>query len=211
MLLNTFIFQNTFAQLDHLMQVMEEHQQVHEITALLEEVRAGNEDAFNRLIPRLYSELRGLARKVRYGRASATVNTTALVHEAYMKLAASDGLKTESRLHFFRVAARAMRQVLVNEAEKKLAQKRGGGHLVATFDEAVYQQSMNEDDLLALNESLETLETLNERQARIVEFRFFAGMTSDEIAELLDVSERTVHRDWKVARAWLASQIKKTG
>ena len=190
---------------------MSENQPLQEITALLDEVRAGNEEAFNKLIPKLYSELRGLARKVRHGRASETINTTALVHEAYVKLAGSGSLQMNNRLHFFRVAARAMRQVLVNEAEKKRAQKRGGGQLVATFDEAVYEQSMNEDDLLVLNDALKMLEAMNERQARIVEFKFFAGMTSEEVAELLEVSERTVHRDWKVARAWLASQIKKAG
>ena len=158
---------------------MNENQPMQDITALLGEVRTGNEEAFNMLIPQLYKELRSLARKVRHGRASETINTTALVHEAYMKLAGSDGLEMNNRLHFFRVAARAMRQVLVNEAEKRRAQKRGGGQILATFDDAIYQQAMSEDDLITLNEALKTLEQMNERQARIVEFKFFAGMTSD--------------------------------
>ena len=181
-----------------------------EVTELLVEVQAGNSQALDALIPHLYRELRGLARKVRRGRASETINTTALVHEAYIKLAASNALEMKSRLHFFRIAARAMRQVLVNEAEKRKAEKRGGGAEVTSFDEGLYDgPGMNDDDLLSLHELLGQLEIMNERQARIVEFRFFAGMNTVEIGEVLGVSERTVIRDWKVARAWLASQIRK--
>ncbi len=188
---------------------MEEKQTVLEITALLQEVRTGSADAFDELVPRLYGELQRLARKVRAGRASETINTTALVHEAYLKLAASNAPVWENRLHFFRTAARAMRQVLVNEAERRSAIKRGGGEVLATFNEEVHGGSMNEGELLALNQALETLERMHKRQAHIVELRFFAGMTVEEIAEILDISERTVHRDWRVARAWLASELKK--
>ena len=187
---------------------MKKQQPEHEITVLLKQVSSGNSDAFDRLVPHLYKELQHLARKVRHGRASATVNTTALVHEAYIKLASSENADWKNRLHFFRIAARAMRQVLVNEAEKRLAEKRGGGDILATLNEAVYQNAMSEGEMIALNDALERLESMNERQARIVEFRFFAGMTNEEVAEVLGVSERTVHRDWRVARAWLASELK---
>ena len=190
---------------------MEESITGKEVTELLVEVQAGNQQALDALIPLLYKELRALARKVRHGRASETINTTALVHEAYIKLAASNALDMKNRLHFFRIAARAMRQVLVNEAEKRKAEKRGGGAEVTSFDEGLYdKKGMNDEELLSLHELLKQLEGMNERQARIVEFRFFAGMSTDEIAEVLGVSERTVLRDWKVARAWLASQIRKT-
>ena len=190
---------------------MEESLTKKDVTELLVEVQAGNNQAFDILIPHLYKELRALARKVRQGRASETINTTALVHEAYIKLASSKALDMKSRLHFFRVAARAMRQVLVNEAEKRRAEKRGGGAEVTSFDEGLYDsKGMNDGELLSLHELLGQLEVMNERQARIVEFRFFAGMSTEEIAEVLSVSERTVLRDWKVARAWLASQIRKT-
>lgn len=188
---------------------MEESISRQEVTALLQEVQAGNNQALDILIPHLYRELRALARKVRSGRASETINTTALVHEAYIKLASSDALEMKSRLHFFRIAARAMRQVLVNEAEKRKAEKRGGGAEVTSFDEGLYEKGMKDDELLSLHELLKQLERMSERQARIVEFRFFAGMNTDEIAELLGVSERTVMRDWKVAKAWLASHIRK--
>ncbi|MEM6647259.1 MAG: sigma-70 family RNA polymerase sigma factor [Bacteroidota bacterium] len=178
-----------------------------DVTQLLHAASAGDADALNRLMPLVYDELRGLAQRVRVGQPYETVNTTALVHEAYLKLVRSPGVAWESRVHFFRVAARAMRQVLVNEAHRHLAQKRGGGQVAITLHEDAYQQPIEATTLLDMDDALTRLERLSDRQARIVECRFFVGLTMDEIASAFEISSATVYREWRVARAWLAREL----
>ena len=178
------------------------------VTKLLSAARAGDTKAFNDLYSLVYDELRGLARIVRRGGASQTLNTTALVHEAYVKLVPSKDLSWESRAHFMRVAARAMRQVLISAANRRNALKRGGGgQITITFNEALHATPINEDNLLALDASLETLAEMDARAAEVVECRFFGGLSMDETAQVLGVSTATVKRDWRSARAWLAQAM----
>lgn len=137
------------------------------------------------------------------------MSTTALVHEAYVKLAGSADVDWQGRSHFFGVAARAMRQILVDAARRRSRDKRGGGEAVAvTFEEGGHAQPMQAAELLALDEALERLAVLDERQARVVEHRFFAGLTVEETAASLGRSVATVHRDWRAARAWLRREMR---
>lgn len=157
-----------------------------------------------------YEELRRLARAVRRDDPSHTLNPTALVNEAYLKLAASPSGRFASPLHFKRVAARAMRQVLVEAARRRKAHKRGGGDALVTLDERVQGGTPSDsDDVLALNEALDALARLSPRQAALVEYRFFGGFDVQQTAELLDVSPSTLLRDWRAARAWLAVQLRR--
>ncbi|HEV7993742.1 MAG TPA: ECF-type sigma factor [Gemmatimonadaceae bacterium] len=154
-----------------------------------------------------YEELRRLAASVRRNDAAATISPTTLVNEAWLKLASSPEAADTSPLHFKRIAARAMRQVLVDVARRRGAEKRGGPDAISvTFDEGAYAAS-GSDDLLALNAALDDLARLNPRQAQMVESRFFGGLDVAETAELLGVSEATVLRDWRAARAWLAVEL----
>ena len=164
----------------------------HSVTALLHGVQQGNPQAFDDLFALVYDELRRLARVVRQGRASETLNTTALVHEVYAKLIPAKDLHWHDRSHFFRIAARAMRQILVSTARRRLAEKRGGGALTVAFDEHVHQDPVRADELVALDEALTRLETLDPRQAQIVECRFFAGLNVAETAQALGISPMTV-------------------
>ena len=180
-----------------------------EVSALLRAASSGDDRAFDRAFSRVYDELHRLARLVRGGRASDTLGATALVHEAYLKLLPSAGNEWEGRRHFLRVAARAMRQVLVGAARERLAAKRGGGEeFSVTLDEAAHAAPMRAEELLALDEALVELGTLDERQARVVELRWFAGLTAEETADVLGISEPTVHRDWRAARAWLSVRLR---
>lgn len=167
----------------------------------------GGASAFDALFARVYDELRRLARGVRGGRPGATLDTTALVHEAYLKLLPSVGSTWESRAHFFGAASRAMRQILVDAARRRLAGKRGGAQAMVTFDEALQHAPVRAAELLALDEAIERLHGFNPRGAQVVEYRFFAGLTTRETAELLGVSTGTVERDWAAARAWLALEL----
>jgi RNA polymerase sigma factor (TIGR02999 family) len=154
-----------------------------------------------------YEELRRLATSVRRTDACATVNPTALVNEAWLKLAHSPPLGTLSRLQFKRIAARAMRQVLVEAARRRNAEKRGGGKLPISLDEDLHEELQTGEELLALDQALGCLARMNPRQAAVIECRFFGGLEVAESAELLDVSEATIERDWRVARAWLAQEL----
>lgn len=154
-----------------------------------------------------YEELRRLASSVRRGDVAETLNPTALVNEAYLKLASSAPVEVQSQLHFKRIAARAMRQVLVEAARRRSAQKRGGGQAMVTFDDAFVSKSRDSEEILALDAALDELAGLNSRQSRLVEYRFFGGMNVSETAEVLGVSESTVERDWRAARAWLATRL----
>jgi RNA polymerase sigma factor (TIGR02999 family) len=153
-----------------------------------------------------YEELRRLASTLRRG-ASITLSPTTLVNEAWLKLAASRGFAVESKLHFKRIAARAMRQVIVEAARRKSARKRGGDVSLVTFDEALVPAASTSLDVLALEVALDELEQLKPRQARVVEYRFFGGFNVVETAELLEVAEITVHREWRLAKAWLARRL----
>jgi len=167
----------------------------------------GGRTALDHLFSLAYEELRRLASTVRRGDPSQTLSTTALVHEAWLKLAAGPEFASTSVLHFKRIAARAMRQLLVEAARRRNAHKRGGEFLFVTFGEADAAVQSGQE-LLALDEALQRLAALNARQASMVEIRFFGGLEMTETAELLGVSEATVLRDWRAAKAWLATQLR---
>jgi RNA polymerase sigma factor (TIGR02999 family) len=168
-----------------------------------------DQDALDHLFSVTYEELRRLASSVRRGDPSATISPTALVNEAWVKLSASARFAVMSPLHFKRIAARAMRQVLVEAARRRNAEKRGGDVVFVTFDESMDVAATSRDDLLALDAALDHLARLNPRQALMVESRFFGGLDVTETAELLEVSEATVLRDWRAAKSWLASEIRR--
>jgi RNA polymerase sigma factor (TIGR02999 family) len=171
----------------------------------------GDERAAARLLPLVYDELRALAGSF-FARQTPghTLQPTALVHEAYLKLAGSANVRWEGRAHFFAVAARAMRQILMNHARDKSAAKRGGGWTRITLDKAVTPPGTTDRqvDLLALDEALEKLSALSDRQARVIELRFFAGLTIAETAHVLGVGTTTVEDDWHLAKAWLVRELK---
>jgi RNA polymerase sigma factor (TIGR02999 family) len=176
----------------------------NEVTSLLLEVQKGNSEALSSLIPLVYSELRRLASfQLGHKHPEQTLNTTDLVHEAFLKLVGPAGVQWESRAHFFGAAANAMRQIIVAEARKRFAQKRGGSLTKVSLDEGAILTDANADQFVALDEALKELATCDERLARIVELRFFAGLTIDETAKVLDISPATVKRDWIAARAFL--------
>lgn len=176
----------------------------HEITRLLAELREGEKGALDRLFPLVYDELRArAARERRRQSPGETLSTTALVHEVYLKFADAAALAVEDRRHFFALAARAMRQIVVDHARRRLAQKRGAGAQLVTLDPIDPAGSVDPADLLALDRALSELSQLDERLARTVELRFFAGLSVEETAETMAVSPRTVKRDWRKARAFL--------
>lgn len=164
----------------------------------------------DRLFSSTYEELRRLAASVRRDEVGETLTPTALVNEAYLKLARSLRIQPESRLHFKRIAARAMRQVLVEAARRRSAQKRGGDALLVTLDGSRDQAVECSDELLALDAALEDLARLEPRQALMVEYRFFGGFDLSETASVLEVSESTVLRDWRAAKAWLGRELRRT-
>jgi len=166
--------------------------------------------AVDELFSLTYEELRRLASTVKRGDSNATLNPTALVNEAWLRLANSPGLASESRLHFKRIAARAMRQLLVEAARRRNADKRGGGTAAqfVTFDESLGPTGNSGREVLALDLALQELARLQPRQALMVESRFFGGCDIPEIAALLGVSEATVLRDWRAAKAWLAQALR---
>ena len=164
--------------------------------------------ALDELFSATYEELRRLAAAVRRGDPSATLSPTALVNEAWLKLRESPHVASATPVHFKRIAARAMRQVLIEAARRRHADKRGGGVAVVTFDESLHEPASGADDLLALDDALDALARIQPRQATLVESRFFAGLEVGEIAALLQVSESTVLRDWRAARAWLANEMR---
>ncbi len=169
-------------------------------------------EALDLLFTATYEELRRLAASVRRGDARATLSPTALVHEAWVKLAGSTPFRATSRLHFKRIAARAMRQVLVEAARRRGADKRGGDAALVTFDDALEPAAAgaaDADELLALDGALRELATVSPRQAMVVECRFFGGLEIPEAARLFEVSEATVLRDWRAARAWLARRLRR--
>ena len=181
----------------------------HEVTTLLQRASAGDEQARSALFDVLYDELRKLAEAaMRHERPGHTLQPTALVHETYVRLA-DDGGRFENRSHFFGVAASAMRRVLVDHARARRAQKRGGGDARVVVDDldSLPDMPTGTIDLVALDEALLRLSGLDPRQGRVVELRFFGGLSVEETAAVLDLSPRTVKRDWQMARAWLHREL----
>jgi len=179
-----------------------------EITRMLVAAREGEPGAMDELFESVYPRLREIAKRRRRGwRGNDTIDTTALVHEAYLKIAARPEAEYENRGHFFAVAATAMRQILINYAEKKNAAKRGGGAEPVTLKDGDIVQDDAVDELLALDAALRKLEEMSERQARVVECLFFAGYGVQDTADALDISPATVKRDWAAARAWLYREM----
>ena len=160
------------------------------------------------LFGQVYESLKALAHAVRSGRAGETLNTTALVHEAFLKLSAAAPGAWNDESHFFAVAGRAMRQILVDAARRELSLKRGGGdRRLVTYDDAVHVPGIRPTELIALDEALERLAAVDPRRAQVVEHRIFGGRSTAETAKLLGVSAPTVERDWRAARAWLSTEI----
>ena len=178
------------------------------VTELLIALQDGNRAVLDDLVPLIYDELRAIARrKLRSERAGHTLTTTALVHEAYLKLVRLDRIQWQSRAHFLAIAAQAMRHVLVNHALRRKRVKRGGGATHLPFEEAAGLPLTEVDRILKLDSALAKLAEVNQRHARIVECRFFAGMTIEETAAALDVSPATAKRDWTLLRAWLLREL----
>lgn len=179
-----------------------------DVTRLLHAYRDGDRDAFDRLLPIVYEDLRRIAHAhVRRGNQGRTLDTTALVHEAYLRLVQQRGGSYEDRGHFLAVCARAMRQIVISDARRRTAAKRGGAGNPATWNEELIGEPDRADWLLEVDQALDRLSARNERLARVVECRYFAGFTENETAEALGASVRTVQRDWQRARAWLREEL----
>ena len=179
------------------------------VTDLLVHWSEGDQEALNKLIPLVYDELHKLAsRYLRRERRDHTLQTTAVVHEAYLKLVNQRDANFENRLHFFAVAAQIMRRILVDYARRHHASKRGGDLYKLSLDEALVTSEEKGADLLALDEALDRLAAIDPRQSRVVELRVFAGLTLEETAQALNISPSTVRREWSMAKAWLHRQIK---
>jgi RNA polymerase sigma factor (TIGR02999 family) len=179
------------------------------VTTLLRAWRRGDRGAFDRLTPLVYDELRRRARHYLRGeRPNHTLRPTALVHEAYLRLVNLDQVDWRDRTHFFALAARQMRRILVDSARARRYQKRGGSAFMVTFDEALAVARLS-PDLIALDDAVELLAAKDERKARVVELRFFGGLTNEEIAAALGMSTDTVTRDWQMAKLWLRREMKR--
>ena len=180
------------------------------VTALLAQLSGGNREAEARLAPQVYNELRRMAsRHMRRERAGHTLQATALVNEAWLRLVDAPHMSWQNRAHFFAVASTHMRQILVDHARRRQAGKRGGVQQQITLVEPLLAAPADSIDVFALHELLEHLKTFDARASRIVELHFFGGLSFEEMALVLDVSVRTVKRDWSMARAWLHSELSK--
>ena len=180
-----------------------------EITSLLIDWSKGDEYALEQLMPLVYEELRLMARRYMSKQPSGhTFQATELIHETYLKIAGSKEQNWQNREHFFGVAARAMRHILVDYARAKRRQKRGGWQERVTFAEDLLITSFRSEEMLALDEALNGLAAFDERKTQIVEMKFFGGLNTREIAEVLRISPETVNRDWKFARSWLLRELK---
>jgi RNA polymerase sigma factor (TIGR02999 family) len=181
---------------------------IQAVTGLLRQAQAGDRAALDELLPLVYRELRGIAARQLAGeRPGHTLQATALVNEAYLRLVDQHSVDWRNRAHFFSIAAETMRRVLVNHAISRRAEKRGAGVTLLPLDEATSFSDRREVDLILLDETLTRLATLDSVQARIVEMKFFAGLSNEEVAEVLSISESTVKREWRSAKAWLAMQL----
>jgi RNA polymerase sigma factor (TIGR02999 family) len=181
------------------------------VTDLLVDWSKGDQEALNKLMPLVYDELHRLAsRHLRHERAGHTLQTTALVHEAYLKLVDQANTSWQSRVQFFAAAAQVMRHILVDYARSRRAFKRGGDYCRMSLDESVLSSEEKNPDLLALNEALNSLSAIDTQQSRVVELRVFGGLTVEETASVLGISPRTVKREWSMAKAWLHKQMKRS-
>jgi RNA polymerase sigma factor (TIGR02999 family) len=179
-----------------------------QITSLLVEWSNGNQTALENLMPLVYDELRRIAHRfMRRQSVGHTFQTTELIHEAYLKLAKSEDRNWQNRAHFFGVAARAMRHILVDYARSKHSRKRGGWQEKVTLDESVAASFQKSDELIQLDDAMKQLATLDERKCRVVELKYFGGLTNEEIAEVLKISPETVKRDWRFSRTWLLREL----
>lgn len=181
----------------------------HEVTSLLKAWCAGDEAALDRLMPLVYEELRRAARcYMRRENSGHTLQTTALINEVYLRLVTFPGISWQNRAHFFAVCAKLMRRILVDLARSRNAQKRGAGVREDAFDEALFAPNSLSFDLLALNQAMNRLDAIDQRKCRVVEMKFFGGLSVEESAEVLNVSEETVKRDWRLAKVWLLRELK---
>jgi RNA polymerase sigma factor (TIGR02999 family) len=185
-----------------------EHESPRGITLLLQGWRNGDRKALDALLPVIYQELRRLARfQLRKERPDHTLQSAALVNEAYLRLSGLNSPQWESRTHFFAIAAQLMRQILVDYARRHVAAKRGGGACKLSLEDAVVLSKREPVDVLLLDDALKALAKIDPRQSNVVELRFFAGLSLEEISEVLDIAPATVQRDWTAARAWLHREI----
>lgn len=183
--------------------------QTSNITQILQKWSEGDDSSLDTLVTLVYQELHRLAhRALAKNSGHNTIQTTALVHEAYLRLAKVKEIDWQNRVHFFAVSANLMRNILVDFARQRASRKRGGALAHVEFDDALVFSPEKSDDLIFLDEALNSLAKLSERQSRIVELKFFGGLTEEEIAEVLKISPATVSRDWKFARVWLYKQVK---
>jgi RNA polymerase sigma-70 factor (ECF subfamily) len=181
-----------------------------DVTQILSQIEHGDPSAADQLLPLVYEELRKLAAaKLRHEKPGQTLQATALVHEAYLRLVDQTRTDWQDRAHFFRTAARAMRQILVDYERRRSAAKRGGGGHKVTLDENLAVSTEKAIDVLALDDALTRLARMDQRMAQVVEYRVFTGMTLLEASFALQVSERTVKNDWRVAKAWLRHELSK--
>lgn len=182
-----------------------------EITSLLDRLADGDRTVADQLVPLVYEELRrAAARRLRHERPDHTLQATALVHEAYIKLTAQRSARWQNRAQFFAVASQLMRRILVDYARSKGRSRRGGGRQKVPLDEGLLVSPERTEEMLAVEESLSRLEKLDPRQGRVVELRYFGGLTVDEVAEVLGVTSKTVARDWNSAKAWLYGDLKES-
>lgn len=180
----------------------------HRITLLLDEWGSGDEHALEELMPLVYDELRRMAKgHLRRQPAGYTFQTTELLHETYLKLAGGEGHKWANRNHFFGVAAKAMRHILVDHARSKHAEKRGGWQERVSFADGLAPATCQSEQVLALDEALTALARLDERKSNVVELRYFGGLTNEETSAVLNISVETVKRDWRFARTWLLREL----
>jgi RNA polymerase sigma-70 factor, ECF subfamily len=180
-----------------------------DVTALLVEVANGNQAAQEKLVPLVYDQLKRLARRyMRRERADHTLHTTALVHEAYLKLVGQHSPHWQGRAQFYGTAAQLMRRILIDHARRHLREKRGGTQVILPLEEALAFTPEHSEDLLKLDEALDRLSKLDPRQSRIVELRFFGGLSVEETSRFLNVSPITVKRDWAVAKVWLYGELR---
>jgi RNA polymerase sigma factor (TIGR02999 family) len=183
-----------------------------DVTRLLSEWQAGDQSALDRLMPVVYSELRRIAARYLHSeRTGHTLQTTALVHEAYLRLVDETRIQFQGRAHFFGVAATIIRNILVDHARTQKAAKRGGGVQKLSLEEAFAVPMDNKTDVLAVDDALHTLSKIDAQQGRIVELRFFAGLTIEETAEVLQISTSTVKRDWILAKTWIYRELSQAG
>ena len=184
----------------------------HEITQLLAEWSNGNQSALDELYPLVYDELHRLARRyMSRERKGHTLQTTALINEAYVRFVDQKNVHWANRSHFFAISAQIMRRILIDHARRYAYAKRGGGAQQVSLDEAAIVTSGIGSELIRLDEALKTLAKLDERRCHVVELRYFGGLSNEEIAGVLNVSENTVTRDWNMARAWLYQQLTESG